>query len=433
MKDAQRLHTLASVMAVALALPLPADGASAAGSIFLLSGMPLNLSAGLSSTLFEFDLGSGRLLSQKPLDPGGDSAIDFITPDYDRRVIILARPMYYPREFSVIHMDAPGTISELSGAVTYRSEDKSVTEAFTIGAPGEQATVAVRAGTRLLGLPIDHGAKATAVPEGGAAYIRTDGVFGVTEIRNASHIIRLGSDHLSIWDGAKAVTLGLPSPKLATARADRELACSLEVRNDASTVVSVKGEQEFSAKGLGRLGSSVHYVYAAKNTTWRALTVPGSDSTVRAFGSWLAFVIAGAQPWSIPDPSKRGSTVVVDPARHTESPGRAERAGRSLLTVEDVDKFGMFGPKLTAQYLFEDDVSWYPGRLMLYNVDTGKTYWLNTEQGDSEVLLVEGSDVYYRVNLALFRGKIGATTVENTTRVLAHPSLGTVHYAFIPH
>jgi hypothetical protein len=72
----------------------------------------------------------------------------------------------------------------------------------------------------------------------------------------------------------------------------------------------------------------------------------------------------------------------------------------------------------------------YPGRLHLYDVDTERTCTISTNQGDSEILLVENGTVYYRAGDRLYSATL---TDEGLTpgRLLAtSESVRNAHWAF---
>lgn len=76
---------------------------------------------------------------------------------------------------------------------------------------------------------------------------------------------------------------------------------------------------------------------------------------------------------------------------------------------------------------------WFPGTLILYDVETGRQLRIDTDQGDSEVLLVDGANVFYRADRRLFRAVIGPAGLERVTLVASDPAIGNAHVAFIPH
>ena len=78
------------------------------------------------------------------------------------------------------------------------------------------------------------------------------------------------------------------------------------------------------------------------------------------------------------------------------------------------------------------DVPWqYTGDLGLYNIRSKKSYMIRTGQGDSEILLVDGDMVYYRVNDVLHKALIGQKPELIGTRIVSGSDVQFAHWAFI--
>jgi hypothetical protein len=56
------------------------------------------------------------------------------------------------------------------------------------------------------------------------------------------------------------------------------------------------------------------------------------------------------------------------------------------------------------------------GELSLFNIRTDKKYTIDTGQGDSEILLIDGETVYYRVNDSVYKARIGAAAINARRR-----------------
>ena len=72
-----------------------------------------------------------------------------------------------------------------------------------------------------------------------------------------------------------------------------------------------------------------------------------------------------------------------------------------------------------------------PGILILYNVNTRKKYTIETNQGDSEVLLVENNTVYYRSNRSIYKAEIGEKEIKKGTLLVENDIVPDIHWAFI--
>jgi hypothetical protein len=74
-----------------------------------------------------------------------------------------------------------------------------------------------------------------------------------------------------------------------------------------------------------------------------------------------------------------------------------------------------------------------PGRLYLYDVDTERVLPITTNEGDSEVLLVENNVVYYRVNDQLFSAFISEKGVGHPRLLATDEAIRDAHWAFMKH
>ena len=81
-------------------------------------------------------------------------------------------------------------------------------------------------------------------------------------------------------------------------------------------------------------------------------------------------------------------------------------------------------------FLRETD-SVFPGRLHLYDSDREQVYTIVTNQGDSEVLLLEDGTVYYRASDRLYAAPITEKGIGTARLVAKDYSIRDVHWAFI--
>jgi hypothetical protein len=73
------------------------------------------------------------------------------------------------------------------------------------------------------------------------------------------------------------------------------------------------------------------------------------------------------------------------------------------------------------------------GTLHLYDVDTEKMFTIVTNQGDSEILLVEGGMVYWRVANRLYSAPIADSGIGAQRLLATGEAIRDAHYAFIKH
>jgi len=170
----------------------------------------------------------------------------------------------------------------------------------------------------------------------------------------------------------------------------------------------IANNQRLFAVGLvdySRPGSQRLLILRKSDGTWHRMPDMGeSTDSLRAFGDFVAAVAA------IP-----------------KGPTMRESAGRPEWRKED----SAIGPSLSG--LFHESRFAFPGRLYLYDVSTGRVYSVATNQGDSEILLVEDGVVYYRASDRLYSTTmtdkgLGPSRLLTTSEVVRD-----THWAFIKH
>jgi len=143
-------------------------------------------------------------------------------------------------------------------------------------------------------------------------------------------------------------------------------------------------------------------VFRKRDKAWQDFPVSGELTQVRAFGGVVA-VVEGK----------------VKNAQNKESAGRAAwRKERSRS-----------GP--AQEEWFDDYDVVYPGRLHLYDSDTGRAYTIVTNQGDSEIVLVEDNTIYYRVSDRLYSAAITSKGLGEARLLAAADEIRDAHWAFI--
>lgn len=136
--------------------------------------------------------------------------------------------------------------------------------------------------------------------------------------------------------------------------------------------------------------------------TWRVLPTfsPGS-LRIRAFGLRIAMTES-----------------------RTKDTNNPESAGRREWKRKDEK----VGPGV--EYRFEDSLLIYPGRLHIYDVQTERTYTIETKQGDSEIVLIEGNLVYYRVSDRIYSAPITDSGIGAPRLLVQAEEMRDVHWAF---
>jgi hypothetical protein len=138
---------------------------------------------------------------------------------------------------------------------------------------------------------------------------------------------------------------------------------------------------------------------------------------VRAFGPWLAAIKT-----DLAAPLPTSSQVVATPqtrASRKTSPGSAKRQ------TEELDG------KTTVDDLFQQGMDVFPGELLIYNALSGATFQISTGEGDSEILLITDSAVYYRVNDELFRAELNGGGLGKPLAIASGDEVVQAHWAFL--
>ena len=156
-------------------------------------------------------------------------------------------------------------------------------------------------------------------------------------------------------------------------------------------------------------------VYRKRDRTWHRLPIPAE----RVF-------VAGGEGTPTPWITGFGSYLALTEAR-TKDERRPETAGKAGWR----NKRAEHGPSMVER--FGEDSVVFPGTLHLYDVDRDRSYAIATNQGDSEILLVEDGMVYYRVNDAIYKCAIGEASLGPAQLVAKSEILGDAHWAFIRH
>lgn len=138
-----------------------------------------------------------------------------------------------------------------------------------------------------------------------------------------------------------------------------------------------------------------------KNNTFMIKTIPDSFINLRSTNGWIF--------------SEKEIFF-----NETESPGKTERD--AIASQFGEFKWAMFDNRRSF---------YYPGTLMLYHPATDRTIYIETNQGDSEILLVQNDYVYYRVLDKIFKAKIKGNTLGTPVKIAQDPKIAEVHWLIV--
>jgi len=206
------------------------------------------------------------------------------------------------------------------------------------------------------------------------------------------------------------VELAVPIPREAVSQTDGRT-WGILVNNDEIYVLLRLFDQSLGGAGAG--GKITLYIYDKKTRMWHTEEFDGELSSFRGFGSWIAVNQTEANYMVVNGVSQPKPDV-------KESPGKAQR--QQILDPED-----SYRDQEPIDSLFGN---YFPGVIHLYDVRSGKRYRIDTGQGDSEVLLVDGNTIYYRVNDILYRAEIGASAIQNPIQIARDRNVQLAHWTF---
>lgn len=197
-----------------------------------------------------------------------------------------------------------------------------------------------------------------------------------------------------------------------------------EMRKDLSfTEMVINNSRALVVKAAGDGHEHGRFLMFRKNDrTWHVLPVPGDASNLQGFGEYISVVEARTKQ-AIAAQWKRGYNIEInkDVREREVSPGAAEWRKTN----------GRMGPDMEES--FAEALAVFPGKLHLYNIDSGQLFSLNTKQGDSEVLLIEGDTFYYRVSDRLYSAQITPTGLGVPNLLATGEAIRDGHWAFIKH
>ena len=172
-----------------------------------------------------------------------------------------------------------------------------------------------------------------------------------------------------------------------------------------------------SADGL------LHYqLLRRRDQTWHAIPDSLIPALPRGFGHYVAFadteMKSSVNKRLYPNRPLKGLKGVHDPE---------VSAGAAEWKTDRRDT----GPSLEESMRASEYV--YNGRLSLYNIENERVYTIETNQGNSEILLVENETVYYRVNDRLYSAAITEAGLGAPKLLATDAVINDVHWAFLGH
>lgn len=317
-----------------------------------------------------------REVFEKPVQDEWKNGIDIIdmnSPTKEQKCIAT-----YPKEMSFIQAHL--------FSIPQKGLYQSIVLAGTVGEKFE---------SRLIGLNLAD-CKQEDLPWDYYKYVRVSGVPG-GEVPGGDTISLYPSDNnkLIFKIGGREIESSWILPNsMKFSKDDRII---LYINNDAMSVFASIKTRVKTSKGLGH---TTFHVLNKADQTWTSLKIEGGKSGVRGFGSWLAGHVSELE-------------------HEVASPGKAKRRQKISSTGTPVD------------WRFKDRKIYSPGTLFIFNIQKKEKYTIETGQGDSEVLLVEGDTVFYRVNDEIYQAKMTKNKIAPGTIVVKDDIVYDIHWAFM--
>jgi hypothetical protein len=171
-----------------------------------------------------------------------------------------------------------------------------------------------------------------------------------------------------------------------------------------------------------RIGARI-LAFRKSDKTWHVVPIRADDFELRGFGNFV--VAAEAQM------KEAISKQLQQHSGYTEVNQAVRENERSAGGTEWRAEKSSTGPSMTEA--FESAPVVYPGRLAVYNIDTEKLFTITTNQGDSEILLIEDNTVYYRVSDRLYKAPITDSGIGAASLIATDEAIRDVHWAFMKH
>ena len=184
----------------------------------------------------------------------------------------------------------------------------------------------------------------------------------------------------------------------------------LLARSDEATIIKLMSPDHHPAPAALRApGVPAIRMYRASTKKWEPLEIAGSDPRIRLLGRWL-LMITGEEKNGRMEPLGKAEQRQPPAGRwHDERLRRPQTIGR-----------------------FKHEHAFYPGALIAMDLRTGKTWRIQTNQSDSEPLLVEGNAIYYRINDRILQADLQANgQVSQPTTLAQSDELRDAHWAFL--
>lgn len=371
-------------------------------SLYLLSGTIDSSSAsGYPSTLYT--LSQGQLIKVREIvaPPYGIESVQ-----QTEEAIFVAYPHAVPTVISVIHASHPADKDEVVFNPTHGIDIVNAQAASTARTDVEELL--------MLSAPSGSTVECVSVASDGKGRdrVRTDAANDYAAVlfkgtpgggnQEASLVGHIHDGLVQVFACGTFVTIAKLSPQLARDLGDTPGGV-IAANNRFMIIVGQASEQEFTSKSIATKTQSPVYVLNRQTGLWSSALIKGTCSSSRIFGEWLATDVSFFDFSGKLSPGTQNE-------RNTESATRPN--------IRD----------LFAAHAAEE--CYFPGVLALQNLVTNELLTIQTGQEDSEVLTMDGSNVVYRVNDAIYTAAITRNALSHPILLAKDGNIPDVHWAF---
>ncbi|MFW6222411.1 MAG: hypothetical protein ACOC3T_02240 [Bacteroidota bacterium] len=250
-------------------------------------------------------------------------------------------------------------------------------------------------------------------------------IYKFMELVGAPGGVMKGKDYSMVYTSLKSGKLYIPQTSTIESRPvfpikipdslqiNKKKRISMLINNEDCFVVSLKK----SGPNPEEIGYSKLIIKDKEKNSWYSYVIKGNRQVIRGFEHWLGGAVATDNVRFIKN--EKGNVIGKEEFDRV-CPGKNERRKKAKSTGTTFDK------RASYQHVY------YPGILYLLNPQTKEYIEWDTEQGDSEILLVKNDTVYYRINDKIYKAPIiKGKKLGKSEFLIQDERVPDIHWAFI--
>ena len=315
----------------------------------------------------------------------------FVLSNDAARMLIVGAPPYLPKHFEVIEMDHPSHVSSFDLS---RNGTSPLRWYFALPPTGEKYFILEVVDFsvnpfRWLPLAEDlHALKEVPASWYFSRFANLSGIQGWSEPNHDQlEVFQFDDGQLTFREGGREVT-----------KTDWFIPKEYRFPEEA-VVIALVNNTSILALGGATKGGSPNWdirVLDKPSNKWSVHTFPGKMDVARGFGAWIAVTIQN--PFILKTPPETRQPYVE-------------------------------GPLGFDRYMRDHQLE-RPGIVYLYNGHTRQEIKIQTNVPDTEVILIDGDIVYYRVKQVIWSAKISDKGLSSPVLVADDPDILQAHWAF---